>query len=139
MGIVTLTGKSRWNFLCKAREFGIQVVAPSFYDNNEKLTCESCESKPKKELDKLNNESNEANAKVIYYIFNSLSLDKFYRIATCKCFKKTWDILATKHKGTSMVKLSKPQMLTTKFESIKINEHETFFEFYTKFNIIVNS
>ena len=95
--------------------------------------------KPKKELDKLNNESNEANAKAIYYIFNSLSLDKFCRIATCKCFKKAWDILAIKYEGTSMVKLLKLQMLTTKLEMIKINEHETFFEFYSKFNIIVNS
>ena len=136
MGIVTLTRKSKWIFLCKVREFGIQVAAPNFYDNDEKLTQEL---KPKKELDKLNNESNEANAKAIYYIFNSLSLDKFCRIATCKCFKRGWDILAIKYEGTSMVKLSKLQMLTTKFEMIKINEHETFFEFYTKFNIIVNS
>ena len=38
-----------------------------------------------------------------------------------------------------MVKQSRLQTLTTKFESIKINEHEIFYEFNTKLSNIVNS
>ena len=42
--------------------------------------------------------------------------------------KEIWDILALTHEGTSTMKFSKLQMLTTKFKSIKMNEDETFFE-----------
>lgn len=42
--------------------------------------------------------------------------------------KEIWDILALTHDGTSTMKFSKLQMLTTKFKSIKMNEDETFFE-----------
>ena len=37
------------------------------------------------------------------------------------------------------MKLSKLQMLTTKFESPKMKDDKTFFEFYTKLNDIVDS
>ena len=67
-----------------------------------------------------------------------MGLDKFCNIATCKCSKKTWDILAMKYEGTPMVKLSKLQMLTVKFERIKMSEHDTFSKFYTKLSSIVN-
>ena len=42
--------------------------------------------------------------------------------------KEIWDILALTREGTSTMKFSKLQMLTTKFKSIKMNEDETFFE-----------
>lgn len=43
------------------------------------------------------------------------------------------------HEGTKTVKNSKLQMLTTKFDEIEMNEDETFDEFYTQLNDIVNS
>ena len=43
------------------------------------------------------------------------------------------------HKGTKVVKINKLQQLTTRFESIKMFDDESFDEFYAKLNDIVNS
>ena len=43
------------------------------------------------------------------------------------------------HKGTKAVKINKLQQLTSKFESIRISDNESFDEFYAKLNDIVNS
>ena len=43
------------------------------------------------------------------------------------------------HEGTKAVKINKLQQLTTKFESIRMFDDESFDKFYAKFNDIVNS
>ena len=43
------------------------------------------------------------------------------------------------HEGTKAVKINKLQQLTSKFESIRMFDDESFDEFYTKLNDIVNS
>ena len=43
------------------------------------------------------------------------------------------------HKGTKAVKINKLQQLTSKFESTRMSDDESFDEFYTKLNDIVNS
>ena len=53
--------------------------------------------------------------------------------------KETWTILYTTYKGTKAVKDSKLQMLITSFEEIKMEEDESFDEFYAKLKDIVNS
>ena len=53
--------------------------------------------------------------------------------------KKAWTILQTTYEGTKVVKDSKFQRLTTSFEEIKIEEDESFDEFYAKLKDIVNS
>ena len=50
-----------------------------------------------------------------------------------------WNILQTVHEGTKAVKINKLQQLTSKFESIRMFDDESFDEFYTKLNDIVNS
>ena len=42
------------------------------------------------------------------------------------------------HEGIKAVKINKLQQLTTKFESIRMSDDESFYEFYAKFNDIVN-
>ena len=81
------------------------------------------ELKPKQEWDKLDNEGSEANARALFSIFNGASPHEFRRIGTCKRAKETWDILQVTHEGTSVVKLSKLQMLTSRFESIWMQEN----------------
>ena len=53
--------------------------------------------------------------------------------------KLQWTILQTTYEGTKAVKDSKLQKLTTSFEEIKIEEDESFDEFYAKLKDIVNS
>ena len=43
------------------------------------------------------------------------------------------------HEGTKAIKINKLQQLTTRFESIRMSEDESFDEFYAKLNDIVNS
>ena len=43
------------------------------------------------------------------------------------------------HEGTKAVKINKLQQLTSRFESIRMFNDETFDEFYAKLNDIVNS
>ena len=43
------------------------------------------------------------------------------------------------HEGTKAVKINKLQQLTSKFESIRMTNDESFDEFYAKLNDIVNS
>ena len=65
--------------------------------------------------------------------------NEFYRIANWKCAKEAWDILSANHEGTSTVKISKLQMLATKFKNIKIHENQTFSSYYYELSDIINS
>ena len=53
--------------------------------------------------------------------------------------RDTWGILQVTHEGTKTVKISKIQMLTTRFETLRMLEDENFDAFITKLSEIVNS
>lgn len=61
-----------------------------------------------------------------------MSQNKFRRICSLTLAKEDWDLLEVTHEGTSVVKKSKLQMLTTKFEELRMEEDEQFIDFYTK-------
>ncbi|XP_073137339.1 uncharacterized protein [Henckelia pumila] len=86
---------------------------------------EGKETTPKKE-DKWTTEEERlgvANAKALNAIF----------IAGC-----SWNILKTAYEGTAAVKVSKLQILATKFEDLKMEEDETINDFNTKLCDITN-
>ena len=72
-------------------------------------------------------------------IFNVVSMEEFKRISNVEVAHTTWNILQTVHEGTKAVKINKLQQLTSKFESIRMSDDESFDEFYAKLNDIVNS
>ena len=74
----------------------------------------------------------------MYSIFSVISTDEFCIIATCTLAKEAWDILQVTHEGTNVMKVSELQMLTSRFKTIKIDNHETFGEFPAKLMDIVN-
>ena len=49
--------------------------------------------------------------------------------------KEVWTILETTYKGMKKVKDSKLQMLTTRFEELKMGDDESFDSFYGKLNL----
>ncbi|RVW73043.1 hypothetical protein CK203_061056 [Vitis vinifera] len=59
--------------------------------------------------------------------------------ATCTLVKEAWDILQVTHEETNAVKVSKLQILTSKFETIRMEDHENFGEVHAKLMDIVNS
>ena len=78
------------------------------------------------------------NSKVMNAIFNAVSMEEFKRISNVEVAYTTWNFLQTVHKGTKAVKINKLQQLTSKFESLRMSDNESFDEFYAKLNDIVN-
>ena len=78
-------------------------------------------------------------SKAMNAIFNAVSMEEFKKISNVEVAHTTWNILQTVHEGTKVIKINKLQQLTTRFESIKMSDDESFDEFYTKLNDIVNS
>ena len=72
-------------------------------------------------------------------LFNAVTNEKFKKISSTEIAKEAWTILQTTYEGTKAVKDSKLQRLTTSFEEIKMEEDESFDEFYAKLKDIVNS
>ena len=65
--------------------------------------------------------------------------EEFKKISFTEIAKEAWTILQITYEGTKVVKDSKLQRLTTSFEEIKMEEDESFNEFYAKLKDIVNS
>nr|XP_009802548.1 PREDICTED: uncharacterized protein LOC104248056 [Nicotiana sylvestris] len=60
------------------------------------------------------------------------------RISTCQSAKEIWEALQTAHKGTTQVKQSKIDMLTTEYELFKMEDDESIKDMYTQFTSIIN-
>ena len=71
-------------------------------------------------------------------IFNAISIEEFKWISNMEIAHIAWNIQQTVHEGTKAVKINKLQQLTSRFESIRMADEETFNEFYAKLNDIVN-
>ena len=72
-------------------------------------------------------------------LFNAVTNEEFKKISFTETAKEVWTILQTTYEGTKAFKNSKLQRLTTSFEEIKMEEDESFDEFYAKLKDIVNS
>ena len=71
-------------------------------------------------------------------LFSAITNEEFKKISSIETAKEVWTILQTTYEGTKDVKDSKLQRLTTSFEEIKMEEDESFDEFYAKLKDIVN-
>ena len=71
-------------------------------------------------------------------LFSAVTNEEFKKISSPKIAKEAWTILQTTYEGIEAVKDSKLQRLTMSFEEIKMEEDESFDEFYTKLKNIVN-
>ena len=92
---------------------------------------------PKSEWDKATLALANANSKAIDAIFCGVSTDEFHKISHVETAKEAWTILETTCEGTKKVKDTKLQMLTTRFEELKMGDNESFDSFYRKLNEIV--
>ena len=63
-------------------------------------------------------------------IFNVVSMEEFKRISNVEVTHTAWNILQIVHESTKAVKINKLQKLTSKFESIRMSDDESFDEFY---------
>ena len=72
-------------------------------------------------------------------LFIAVTNEEFKKISSTETAKEAWTILQTTYEGTKAVKDLKLQRLTTSFKEIKMEEDESFDEFYAKLKDIVNS
>ena len=77
-------------------------------------------------------------SKAMNAILNAVSIEEFKRISNVEVAYTAWNILQIVHEGTKAVKINKLHQLTSKFESIRMSDDESFDEFYAKLNDIVN-
>ena len=78
------------------------------------------------------------NSRALNALFSAVINEEFKKISSTKTAKEAWTILQTTYEGTKVVKDSKFQKLTTSFEEIKMEEDESFDEFYAKLKDIMN-
>ena len=79
------------------------------------------------------------NSRALNALFSAVTNEEFKKISSTETTKEAWTILQTTYEGTKAIKDSKLQRLTTSFEEIKMEEDESFDEFYAKLKDIVNS
>ncbi|XP_030939849.1 uncharacterized protein LOC115964731 [Quercus lobata] len=91
----------------------------------------------KSEWDKVDLTLANVNSKAINAIFCGVSPDEFHRISHMETAKEAWTILETTYEGTKKVKDTKLQMLTTRFQELKMGDDEAFDSFYGKLNEIL--
>ena len=79
------------------------------------------------------------NSRALNALFSIVTNEEFKKISSTETAKEAWTILQTTYEGTKAIKDTKLQRLTTSFEEIKMEEDESFDEFYAKLKDIVNS
>ena len=79
------------------------------------------------------------NSKALNALFSAVTNEEFKKISFTETAKEVWTFLQTTYEGTKAIKDSKFQRFTTSFEEIKMEEDESFNEFYAKLKDIVNS
>ena len=79
------------------------------------------------------------NSRALNALFCGLTNEDFKKISSTETAKEAWTILETTYEGSKAVKTVKLQRLTSSFEEIRMEEDETFDEFYARLKDIVNS
>ena len=79
------------------------------------------------------------NSRALNVLLSEVTNEEFKKISFTEIANEAWIILQITYEGTKTIKDSKFQRLTTNFEEIKMEEDESFDEFYAKLKDIMNS
>ena len=79
------------------------------------------------------------NSRALNALFSAVTNKVFKKISSTETIKEVWTIIQITYEGTKAVKDSNLQRLTTSIKEIKMEEDESFDEFYVKLKDIVNS
>ncbi|XP_070026548.1 uncharacterized protein [Nicotiana sylvestris] len=96
-------------------------------------------------IPKTRKEFNETNRKVVEKNFRAKKIlvcgivpDEYNRISTCLSVKEILEALQIAHEGTTQVKQSKIDMLTTEYELFRMKDDESIQDMYIHFTSIIN-
>ncbi|KAA0025734.1 gag-pol polyprotein [Cucumis melo var. makuwa] len=94
--------------------------------------------KPEVDWTDVEEQASVGNARAINAIFNGVDLNVFKLINSCTTTKEAWKILEVAYEGTSKVKISSLQLITSKFEVLKMTEDESVSEYNERVLEIAN-
>jgi len=100
---------------------------------------DTIELKPVEEWSKDADDLALGNNKALNALFNGVDKNMFRLINNCTVAKDAWNILRTKHEGTSKVKMSKLQLITIKFETLKMKDDESIQDFHMSILELANA
>jgi len=95
--------------------------------------------KPEEKWTAAEDELTLGNSKALNALLNGVDKNMFRLIKQCTVAKDAWEILKTAHEGTTKVKSSKFQLLTTKFENLRMLEDESIQDYHLNILDIANS
>lgn len=78
------------------------------------------------------------NSRALNALYNGVDQNVFKLINTCTSAKEAWDILEVSYEGTPKAKISKLQILSSKFEALKMVEDDTISKFNIRFLDLAN-
>nr|XP_016484044.1 PREDICTED: uncharacterized protein LOC107804639 [Nicotiana tabacum] len=94
--------------------------------------------KSRKEYSDADRKSIEKNFRAKKILICGIGKDEYNRILACQSAKEIWEALQTAHEGTTQVKQSKIDMLTTEYELFKMKDDESIQDIHTRFTSIIN-
>nr|XP_009615674.1 uncharacterized protein LOC104108362 [Nicotiana tomentosiformis] len=94
--------------------------------------------KTRKEFNDADRKAIEKNFRAKKILICGIGPDEYNRISACQSAKEIWEALQTAHEGTTQVKQSKIDMLTTEYEIFRMKDDESIQDMHTCFTSIIN-
>ncbi|XP_075084935.1 uncharacterized protein LOC142168175 [Nicotiana tabacum] len=94
--------------------------------------------KTRKEFNDADRKSIEKNFRAKKILVCGIGPDEYNRISAFQSAKEIWEALQTAHEGTTRVKQSKIDMLTTEYELFRMKDDESIQDMHTRFTSIIN-
>nr|XP_009782876.1 PREDICTED: uncharacterized protein LOC104231560 [Nicotiana sylvestris] len=94
--------------------------------------------KTMKEFNDANKNTIKKNFRAKKILARGIGFDEYNRIPACQSAKEIWEALQTAHKGTTQVKQSKIDMLTTEYKLFRMKYDDSIQEMNTRFTSIIN-
>ncbi|XP_075108824.1 uncharacterized protein LOC142180678 [Nicotiana tabacum] len=94
--------------------------------------------KTRKEYSDIDRKVVEKNFRAKKILVCGIGPDEYNRISACQSAKEIWELLQTALEGTTQVKQSKIDMLTTEYELFKMKDDDSIQDMHTRFISIIN-
>ncbi|KAA0043137.1 gag-proteinase polyprotein [Cucumis melo var. makuwa] len=132
------TGSHEWRLLMSLDMRSWRAIIYGWENPTEKDEADQTVRKSELKWTKEEDEAAVGNSRALNPLFNAVYPNIFKLINTCKSAKVAWDILEVSFEGTSKVKISRLQILTSRFEALQMTEDETIAEFNVRVLDIAN-
>ncbi|XP_070008281.1 uncharacterized protein [Nicotiana sylvestris] len=95
-------------------------------------------SKGRKKYNDIDRKAVEKNYRAKKILMCGIGPDEYNRVSACDTAKEIWEVFQTAHEGTTQVKQSKIDMLTSEYELFRMKDEESIQDMHTRFTSIIN-